>query len=441
MRAFTPALRFASIIRLLMAALLFAALAPVPAQAWTYKIIYDFCGVQNCTNGYFPQGTLLMDSAGNLYGTAQYGGAYGHGAVYELTPSGEDKWTETVLYSFCKKSGCPDGGYPRISFMDVAGNLYGTDYDADSRRGIAFQLVHETARSKWKLNILHAFGKRPGGTDGNAPVGLTFEGARNGALYDGTGVLYGTTLIGGANNGGTLFDLAPVDGTAKWKLTTLYDFCAPNCTTDAWEPGALQDAGGGTFYDISARGGSGSGWGSIFSFKPKHEREAVLYNFGTGGIGNGLTPNNLVIDPGGDLFGTTREGGNNDISRGDAGVLYKYIPGKPGQYSVAYKFCSQFNCTDGALPTGLTVDVKGNIYGVTFWGGNSDHDIDGLGGGVLFALDPSFHVLYAFCSTDIRCSDGYEPYSSPLRDSKGNLFGTTRGGGAYNGGIVYELSP
>ena len=408
-------------------------LAAAPAQAWTYKVIYDFCGVTNCTNGAYPAG-LLMDAAGNLYGTTAQGGAYNRGAVFELTPNG-GSWTEQVLYSFCRRSGCPDGGNPGVFFMDVAGNLYGSAYDAENRHGIAFELMPNSDRSKWKLNTLHTFCKNGDCSEGTGFSGFTFEGARTGALYDGASPLYGTTSEGGANGGGTAFRLAPVTGTTKWRLKTLYDFCAPNCSTDAWEPGGLLDVGGGKFYGVSVYGGSGLDWGSIFSFVPRHRKEAVLYNFCTGGCGNGANPSSLTIDSQGVLWGAAAGGGNSNPEGGSGGVLFKYVPG--GRYKVIYKFCSELDCADGALPYGLFQDPSGNFYGETFWGGDLSN-IEG-GGGVIFALNPSFQIIYTFCS-DSRCSDGVYP-SGLMRDGSGNFFGTAQQGGAHNAGVVFELSP
>src|SRR5437762_5242568 len=96
-------------IRVLIAAITVLAGAPLSsAHAWTYNVIYSFCGVANCANGASPQGDLLRDASGNLYGTAGQGGAAGGGAVFRLSRNG-DSWTEDVLYSFCSKANCADG--------------------------------------------------------------------------------------------------------------------------------------------------------------------------------------------------------------------------------------------------------------------------------------------------------------------------------------------
>ena len=105
------------------AALAAAIVLPRGAEAITEQVLYTFCQRPNCADGFGPTAGLIIDAAGNLYGTASYGGAFNAGVVFELAPDG----TETVLYSFCSQPGCADGLYPRAGLvMDGAGNLYGT---------------------------------------------------------------------------------------------------------------------------------------------------------------------------------------------------------------------------------------------------------------------------------------------------------------------------
>ena len=86
------------------------------------RVLYSFCSQSKCTDGLFPQGGLVFDAKGNLYGTTVYGGAYGEGTVFKVTPWGK----ETVLYSFCSLSNCRDGAQPYAGVVfDTAGNLYG----------------------------------------------------------------------------------------------------------------------------------------------------------------------------------------------------------------------------------------------------------------------------------------------------------------------------
>ena len=106
------------------------------ASGYKYKVLYSFCAAANCTDGANPNGSLIEDAAGNLYGTTFDGGAgrlvsRGGGTVFELRPPKQagGSWTETVLYSFCSAANCTDGEYPYAGLIqDAAGNLYGTTY-------------------------------------------------------------------------------------------------------------------------------------------------------------------------------------------------------------------------------------------------------------------------------------------------------------------------
>src|SRR5208337_3660269 len=94
-----------------------------PAQAQTFTVLYTFCSLSNCTDGANSYAGLVQDAAGNLYGTTLGGGAYGRGTVFKVDTAG----TETVLYSFCSVPGCLDGWGPEATLvLDAQGNLYGT---------------------------------------------------------------------------------------------------------------------------------------------------------------------------------------------------------------------------------------------------------------------------------------------------------------------------
>jgi uncharacterized repeat protein (TIGR03803 family) len=174
--------------------------APVIAE----QTLYKFCPQAGCTDGFNPGfGSLLMDGPGNLYGTTFYGGTgYYGGTVFKLAPNGTG-WTETVLYNFCSQGGsyCTDGAEPNGGLvMDGAGNLYGTaPYGGKYNGGAAFQLSPNG--SSWTQSVLYSFCSQGGSscTDGGYPyTGLIMDAAKN---------LYGTTFAGGAHNGGTVFTL------------------------------------------------------------------------------------------------------------------------------------------------------------------------------------------------------------------------------------------
>jgi len=174
---------------------------------WRERVIYSFIGSEAA----FPRAGLTFDSAGNLYGTTLGGGTAKCqcGVVFKLSPpvASGDAWTETTLYSFTDGK---DGGYPLASLIvDKAGNLYGTASGGGLRNtltnnnGTVFELSPPTATGvAWTLTTLHEFGG-PAYGDGRTPLGELF------ALK---GKLYGTTFVGGdtlAGGGGIVFEISP----------------------------------------------------------------------------------------------------------------------------------------------------------------------------------------------------------------------------------------
>ena len=174
--------------------------APVAQAAETYTILYMFQCPPGAPApaGEIPNGPLILDSAGNLYGTTANGGAYGFGTVFELSSDG----TETVLYSF---GGSPaDGSYPYAGLIrDAAGNFYGTtEYGGAYGNGTVFELATTGVET-----VLHSFT----GLDGGNPVAPV--------VRDSAGNLYGTTYNGGLDLYGTVFELS-----AQGALTVLHNF-------------------------------------------------------------------------------------------------------------------------------------------------------------------------------------------------------------------------
>jgi uncharacterized repeat protein (TIGR03803 family) len=178
-------------------------LSPRADGTWRETVLHTFEG----TDGWGPTAPLLLDSAGNLYGTTENGGnlscagGTGCGVVFELSPSSNGTWTETVLYAFCSKSDCTDGNLPGAGSLvrDPSGNLYGTTI-----RGGHTGCGQESCGVVYKLDasgnetILYNFAS---GADGYDPlVGVT---------RDTKGNLYGTALFGGAQSSGTAFEITP----------------------------------------------------------------------------------------------------------------------------------------------------------------------------------------------------------------------------------------
>jgi uncharacterized repeat protein (TIGR03803 family) len=190
-------------------------------QSGVERVIYSFAGGSDAVN---PAAAVTLDAEGNLYGTSSFGGAYGDGAVYKLSPSGS-RWKETVLYSFRDLN---DGQNPVGGLvLYKAGNLYGGTFDGGANGG---GTVYELSPSggKWKLSILYSFS---GG----------YGGPYNKLILDAEGNLYGATNGEGANGFGMVFKLAPSNG--DWKFTDLYDFLGSSDGGDPYGSVAIDTHG------------------------------------------------------------------------------------------------------------------------------------------------------------------------------------------------------
>ena len=356
-------------------------------------VLYNFTGGND---GGYPFGLeqgVILDWAGNLYGTTSYGGVAGAGVVFKVDTKGH----ETVLYNF---TGGAEGGYPFAGLvLDWAGNLYGTTNSGGAASaGVVFKVDtkgHET--------VLYSF---TGGADGGYP------GA--GVIQDWEGNLYGTTGNGGHGDAGVVFKL-----DSKGKESVLYSFPGMSDGTKPWA-GVVQDSAG-NLYGTTSYGGS-AGAGVVFKLDT-NGHETLLYNF-TGG-NDGANPfAGVTLDWAGNLYGTTPFGG-----AADAGVVYKLDA--TGHETVLYSFTGG---ADGRYPfyASLVLDSAGSLYGTTCCGGAAD-------AGVIYKLDATGHetVLYSFTGG----ADGSHPESALTFDSAGNLYGTTVGGGAAGAGVVWKLDP
>jgi uncharacterized repeat protein (TIGR03803 family) len=383
------------------------AFAVLPASGGE-KVLYAFQGHAN--DGQTPNGALISDIAGNLYGVTAGGGEDQPGCcgtVFKLAPDG----SETVLYAFQSGS---DGTDPNgILAKDNAGNLYGTASGGGgvcqpNVCGAVFRLAPDGTET-----ILHAF---TGGSDGETPQG--------GVIADASGNLYGTAEAGGdlsdCNEAGcgTVFKVAP-DGT----VTVLHAFQG----SDGWQPrGTLMMDGSGNLYGTTAMGGNmedcaGNGCGTVFEVSPDGT-ETVLYAFKGS---DGETPlGGVIADSAGNLYGTTLYGGASNV-----GTVFKLAPN--GAESVLHSF--QMSGVDGAEPeAGLIMDNRGDLYGTTFDGGSGCRD----GCGTAFKLTPGSieTILYAFGQ-----KHGSRPTAALLAGKNGLLYGTTPDGGAKQRGVVFSV--
>jgi len=400
------------------------------------KVLYSFCSTQLCPDGSNPAASLISDAAGNLYGTAVYGGnsncPHGCGVVFELTPA-NGRWKQKVLHHF--EDNGRDGYYPEGSLIfDKAGNLYGTtSVGGTYSGGTVFELMLQED-GKWKEKILHSL-KYPG--DGSAP--------RAALTLDASGNLYGTASYGGSYDCGLVFKLTR-GANGQWSEKVLYDFVDYEGSDGCYPAAVLVFDSSGNLYGATGVGGQ-TGNGTIFELTPgKHGSwtEKVLYFFGGGSDGG--VPGDVVFDKAGSLYGVTGFGGGYPQScMGGCGTVFKFTPGAKGQWTLTTLF--SFDQTDGAFPGGRVIfDAAGNLYSTTQGGGayGSDCPSDGLlGCGTVFKLTPggdgkwTEEVLHSFDNNGV---DGWEPYSGLIMDAAGNLYGITFMGGAYNYGTVFEIT-
>ena len=312
--------------------------------------------------------------------------------------------TESVLFSF----NWSDGALPYAGLIvDKQGNMYGTTSSggSGSGAGAVFELTPAGTET-----ILYSFGNL---NDGQYPMGTLVQ--------DASGNLYGTTEWGGTSGQGTVFKVTP-SGTE----TVLYNFTGG---ADGGGPqSGLVLGRNGKLYGTTFYGGliaCNSGCGTVFEVTP-NGRERVLYSF-TGGADGAGPAGTSVRDGGGNLYGTTFNGGLIACSFG-CGVVFEIT--KTGTEKTLYSFQGGLDASKPA--SNLIVDKLGHLYGTTTLGGSS-------GWGTVFELTPAGteKVLYSFTGL----ADGSSPTSGLLRDENGNLYGTTRWGGAVGEGAVFKLTP
>jgi uncharacterized repeat protein (TIGR03803 family) len=284
-----------------------------PSTQWSFAQIYDFTQ----STGANPSSAPTFDSAGALIGAALYGGANDAGTIYKLTPpaSSSGQWTGAALYNF---TGGADGLRSASTLVFGAdGAIYGTALAGGAgNNGLVFKLTPPGANctpvspNLWCETLLHAFN----GGDGSHPMaGLVIDSA--------SGVLYGTTLVGGANNLGVVFSLTPpVPPSTQWVETVLHSFAGGQDGANPQSPLTL--TGGSLYGATTAGGGTGcsqvGGCGTLFQLTPPAAptfrwTENVLYRFsgapdGAAPLG-GLKFNAFGFGSGLAIYGVANAGG------------------------------------------------------------------------------------------------------------------------------------
>ena len=385
-------------------------LAPVAHAGAKYKVLHAF---GSGSDGAIPSGPLTLGEKGDLYGSTGAGGGlgcdgYGCGTIFQLTRQANGAWGERSLHDFADNG---DSADPKGNLvLDTAGNLYGTLNGAGTGQGALFELsrgssgwnlslfweheefspglllnkagdlygffgageyqagavgVLSRGSKGWNYALLYSFGGHGGGNGWDPEFPLS---------WDAQGNLYGTTLYGGnsyssghmkfcpdGSGCGVAFQMTPnSDGT--WTYHVLHRFA--NYKNDGRNPGGglVVDASGNA-YGVTVYGGV-DGNGTVFEFTPSsdgHWKQTVLYDFPN--CADGCLPGNtIVFDKAGDLYGTAN-GGVADCGGYTCGVIFKLTPQTGGRwkYSVVHKF----NGADGGFPYGAILDDKGNLYGTT----------------------------------------------------------------------------
>ncbi|MGA8491564.1 MAG: choice-of-anchor tandem repeat GloVer-containing protein [Terriglobales bacterium] len=330
--------------------------------------------------------------------------------------------TEKVLHSFHCKDGNGTGPYASLIF-DAAHNLYGTTYACGAYLGGSVFKLTPKAGGGWKEEVLHSF--NPDGKGGHYP--------RASLVIDASGNLYGTTSVGGAHGGGTVFELVPKTG-GVWTEKILHSF-DPNGKGGYFPYAGLIFDASGNLYGTTSVGGV-LGGGTAFELAPNGSggwEEKVLHSFSNKSKDGNYPIAPLIFDVSGNLYGTTVAGGTIGY-----GIVFELTPKAGGTWME--KILHNFNPTnaDGAGPyAGLVFDASGNLYGTTLGGGYYDDY------GTVFELTPKASgrwtekVLYSFNLG----ADGYDPVAGLVVDTVGNVYGTTSTGGAGDYGAVFELSP
>lgn len=392
---------------------LLGSIAASRAQAQNLTVLYSFTSIDDA----HPKAGLVMDAAGNLYGTTTGGNGQGTGTLFKLDPSGHE--TVLQLFEATNRNGA--------LIMDGTGNLYGTNFDGGM---FGVGSVYKLDPSG-HLTVLYSFTGNPPGfpftsSDGANPYA--------GLLMDASGNLYGTTLWGGSFGYGTVFEL-----DTSGHETVLYSFNLNNGDGENPYGGLVMDAVG-TLYGTTYTGSAYNYGGTVFKLDTSGT-ETLTHVFPSNFCDGAFLYAGLTLDAAGNVYGTTFDGGCSTSPGAQAyGTVFKVgasAPHSAGIETILYTFTTSaarpvFSGGDGTFPyAGLVMDTAGNLYGTTSEGG-------AYGFGTVFKVDTAGTetVLHSFTG-----SDGANPYAGLIFDAAGSLYGTTYNGGAFGFGTVFKLAP
>jgi uncharacterized repeat protein (TIGR03803 family) len=274
------------------------------ARAQTYKVIHTFTG----SDGIYPTSTLVLDRAGNLYGSTEEGGAYNRGVLFQLKPAGSG-WTLHPLHDFGQQA---DYGFFPLNYGGLTlgpdGALYGSASDGglpdcfngQAYCGVVFRLrppatACTSALCPWDYTLVYQLTNNVEDPEGSL-------------VFDAAGNLYGTTFFG------TIYEISPSGG--GWNASVIYQL---DNDTNA---GLVMDNAGnlyGVWADYTSTGG-------VFELSPSSSgwTETMIYSF-TGGSDGGTPLGGLVLDHAGNLYGSTSSGGS-----GGGGTVFELSPSGSG---------------------------------------------------------------------------------------------------------------
>ncbi len=401
-------------------AIVFGLAAGTLAHAQTFSVLHTFGGGEN--DGALPYAGVTMDAAGNLYGTTYNGGPIGFGMVYKLTRR-NGNWTLAPLHAF---DGF--GGFPKARVViGPNGTLYGTTSggeggSCDMGCGIVFNLkppptIPPAPMTPWVFTLLYIF---EGGADGGSPQ-------FGDLVFDATGAMYGTTLLGGTRNLGVVYKLAP--SGQGYVESVLHNFIGADDGNNPY--GSVLFDSAGNLYTTASQGGAN--FGTVVELTPSGGgwTETTIYSFLSFPNEDGQFPRSgLIFDRSGNLYGTTYSG----YPFGD-GTVFELTPSGGGwSESVLHGFKYFPNHHPAGPESNLVMDAAGNLYGTS--PGNGVY-----GWGNVFELTPSnggwaYRDIYDFTGG----SDGAVPTGTLTLDANGNIYGTASlGGTSCNCGVVWEI--
>ena len=374
-----------------------------PAGALTTLV--QFTGITGAAQGSAPNGSLVLGSDGNFYGTTSTGGANNLGTAFAMTPSG----VLTTLAHFSGTVAPALGSSPKGSLVQgLDGAFYGTT--AAGGLGGGFGTVFKVTPAGVLTTIVSFTG-----STGSAPA-ATPNGSLV-ALADGS--FYGTASAGGINNQGAIFKVS-ADGIVSVLL---------NCTA-APVVSRLTQGAGGTLFGTTTGAGGANGWGTAFSLTPTESPLTLATLPPTSGTTAIASRGGFMLAANGELWATSVSGG-----AGNSGSVFKMTPG--GALSTVFSFTGTTGTNPGSAPQGaLILGPDGNHWGTTQTGGTS-------GSGTVFKVTPAGveTVVVSFTGTS-GAFLGTGPQAALTLGTDGNFYGTTNSGGSAGGfGTIFKVTP